>query len=134
MGLVLDRAIPEENNDKVGNIPVGPRTFVDDGCLANKNTDAARDSCEKVSRALETVSLKANASKSVIVVTGNNKKDKDVIINDLNNNPVKLHNSNVNCVNFSDYLHKYQQSQSHVLSDLHIMFCTLYCYLENGRC
>ena len=104
MGLSVDEAIPDDNNDKVGDTVVPPQTFMDDAALANKDAEAARDNGIRITNALELISLRANSKKSVIVVSGTNKDQVKSIKCDLNDNPVKIHNAPINCVEVSDYL------------------------------
>ena len=91
VGKTVDEAIPVENNDQVGASKVNPKTFVDDGLLTNKDTNASRDNGDKISKAFEVISLRVNANKTVILVSGKNPAKVEAVKADLNNNPVKIH-------------------------------------------
>ena len=53
----LGQTLVKLNNKSIGDVKINPKTFVDDGILSNKNTDAARDNGDKITTAFELISL-----------------------------------------------------------------------------
>ena len=104
IGKATQDSIPVENCDKVGEQIVPVSTYVDDAIIPNKDVKAARENGEKISRAIEVLSLTANDKKSVcMVIGGDNEKVKEAR-KDLQEDKIKLHGRPIEVVDAEPYL------------------------------
>ena len=82
---------------------IDPKTFIYDVGVSNKDPDATRENAKHLSKMLESISLKANAAKSCVIVSGLNEasvKARD----DLNSNKPCLHSQSILLAHSDAYL------------------------------
>ena len=104
VGKAADDAIPLENCAKIKNLPISPLAFVDDVLLSNAGTKQARENGERISRAMEILSLTCNNVKSVVVVAGRDNKEVRKARKELEDDPIKLHGKQICQVEKESYL------------------------------
>ena len=104
VGKAADDAIPLENCAKIKNLPISPLAFVDDVLLSNAATRQARENGERISRAMEILSLTCNNVKSVVVVAGRDNKEVRKARKELEDDPIKLHGKQICQVEKESYL------------------------------
>ena len=97
-------SIPPESCDKVGIVEVPPRAFVDDVAITNKDPEAARSNGMRMSKAVETVALECNPSKSAVLVIGRDTQKTRNVREDMTTNPMMLHNKKVDVKEKEPYL------------------------------
>ena len=102
LGICNESTIPPGNNERVGDVTVGPQAFVDDSAIINAGVCEARENGELMSKAFKTISLCANADKSVC--GGGAKEDAERTKEQLTQDPVKLHGEGIKCAKVESYL------------------------------
>lgn len=81
---------------------LNPGDFVDDIMIINKDVKSAVNNGERMSRALKTLSLTANAKKSVVLVIGGNNHKTREVRDEIAENPVKLHGNPISSTHESE--------------------------------
>ena len=103
IGKGVDECIPKENCDKIADLVIDPKTFVDDVSVNNKDPDSTRQNAILLSKMLESICLNANANKSCVIVSGINQAATAARA-DLNNNKPRLHSENIDLAHSDAYL------------------------------
>ena len=104
IGKATQDSVPMENCDKVGDQIVPTSTYVDDAIIPNKDVVAARENGEKISKAIEVLSLSANDKKSVCLVIGGDNERVREARDDLKEDKIKLHGKPIEVVDAELYL------------------------------
>ena len=94
IGFAIEEAFRGQISTKIGNVEINSEILQDDIANLNDNVSKARVACEKINDALSRKQLSLNYNKSKYMIIGSkNKKDREKILREIKENPMRMGNS-----------------------------------------